>query len=310
LQQLNHIFIYNSNQCERSYQIMADKTYDIVSEADTVIVLRNPLVEFAVWDKPNDISSAPDDCKASAASDNDMTPRTVEDTKDTTQPSIISKNTSPTDETSESRVAEDYGKPKTGKPQPKESVSTKIPVGGIHYLVSSAHLKVASKTWRKALSGNWAETIRKDDGRCYLTVHDWDETALLTLLNIIHLRNRQVVRETDLDLLTKIAILVDYYNCDEAIEMYSAAWVETVRRKSPVPSTYCRPLILWLCVSSIFRVADIFESATNVAIHWATNATLRTLDLPIAATVVGRLTTTGTLNDALINISPDRQKTS
>jgi hypothetical protein len=289
---------------------MADKTYDIVSEADTVIVLRNPLVEFAVWDKPNDISSAPDDCKASAASDNDMTPRTVEDTKDTTQPSIISKNTSPTDETSESRVAEDYGKPKTGKPQPKESVSTKIPVGGIHYLVSSAHLKVASKTWRKALSGNWAETIRKDDGRCYLTVHDWDETALLTLLNIIHLRNRQVVRETDLDLLTKIAILVDYYNCDEAIEMYSAAWVETVRRKSPVPSTYCRPLILWLCVSSIFRVADIFESATNVAIHWATNATLRTLDLPIAATVVGRLTTTGTLNDALINISPDRQKTS
>jgi hypothetical protein len=288
---------------------MADKTYDIVSEADTVIVLRNPLVEFAVWDKPNDSSSAPDDCKADATSEIDLTPKSIEDTKDTKQQSTIGKSSSPTNETSEIRATEDHNKPKTGKPQPKENVSTKVPVGGIHYLVSSAHLKVASKTWRKALSGKWAESIRKEDGRCYLTVHDWDEVALLTLLNIIHLRNRQVIRETDLDLLTKIAILVDYYNCDEAIEMYSTAWVETVRRKSPVPSTYCRPLILWLCVSSIFRVADIFESATNVAIHWATNATLRTLDLPIAATVVGRLTTMRTQNDALIKNSPNRQET-
>jgi hypothetical protein len=271
---------------------MADKTYDIVSEPDTVIILRNPLVEFAVWDRPNDVSNAPEEeSKASVTSDIILTPKTPKSTEGTISQSTIVKNTSPRSESSESRVGEDHGKPKTGKPQPKESASTKVPVGGIHYLVSSAHLKVASKTWRKALSGSWAESIRKDDGHCYLTVYDWDEIALLTLLNIIHLRNRQVIRETDLDLLTKIAILVDYYNCDEAIEMYSTAWVETVRRKSPVPSTYCRPLILWLCVSSIFQVADIFESATNVAIHWATNTTLRTLDLPIAATVVGRLTT-------------------
>jgi hypothetical protein len=290
---------------------MADKTYDIVSEHDTVIVLRNPLVEFAVWDRPTDISTAPEeDSKAIVTSDIISTPKKPGSTEGTLSQSIIGKNTSPKSETSESRVAEDHGKPKTGKPQPKESASTKVPTGGIHYLVSSAHLKVASKTWKKALSGNWAETIRKDDGRCYLTVYDWDEVALLTLLNIIHLRNRQVIRETDLDLLTKIAILVDYYNCDEAIEMYSTAWVETVRRKSPVPSTYCRPLILWLCVSSIFRVADVFESATNVAIHWATNTTLRTLDLPIAATVVGRIAAMRVQSNALMITSPNRQETS
>jgi hypothetical protein len=39
---------------------MAEKIYTIVADYDTVIVLRNPLVDFAVWDPPENDSSSPD----------------------------------------------------------------------------------------------------------------------------------------------------------------------------------------------------------------------------------------------------------
>ncbi|KAF1940630.1 hypothetical protein EJ02DRAFT_467252 [Clathrospora elynae] len=67
------------------------------------------------------------------------------------------------------------------------NVSKNVPVGGIRYHVASEVLKLASSTLEKALSGDWAESTRKADGRYYIVFEEWDEQALLMLLNIIHL---------------------------------------------------------------------------------------------------------------------------
>jgi hypothetical protein len=271
---------------------MVDKTYNIAPNSDTVIILRDPLVNFAVWDKEIDSIISPPKREADVPTNARIRSQesVIEIPRKATPQSIFGgKNLraaiSNTNHVTKEPIDE---LPSITTPQSGESSSTRVPMGGIHYRVSSAHLKSASKTFEKALSGDWTESIRKDDGRHYVIVHDWDEAALFTLLNIVHLKNRQITRKPDLDFLAKMAVLVDYYGCNEAVEMYSDTWVNWAREKSPVPTTYCRELILWLCVSAVFRVSDIFKTASNIAIHWSSDGSLRSLELPIPSIVVSK----------------------
>lgn len=134
-------------------------------------------------------------------------------------------------------------------PNVHPAASRKVSTGGIHYHCSAAHLKLASKTFEKSLSGDWAESIRKDDGRYHIVVEDWDENALLTLLNIFHLKTRQLPEEMDDEKLTKLAVLMDYYDCAETTGTFTDVWLDRMRNR--VPSTYCRELILWICVFAV-----------------------------------------------------------
>lgn len=65
------------------------------------------------------------------------------------------------------------------------------------------------------------------------------------LLNIFHLQTKQVPRVINLELLAKVDVLVDYYECGEAIEMFTAMWINEVK-KTAIPSVYCRDLVLWI----------------------------------------------------------------
>ncbi|EOA85569.1 uncharacterized protein SETTUDRAFT_152159 [Exserohilum turcica Et28A] len=154
----------------------------------------------------------------------------------------------------------------------------------IHYLVSSRHLMLASPWFRRTLTRKeFAESSKNpSDGRYHIQANDWDEKALLILLNIFHVRTRQVPAIVSLEMLAKIAVLVDYYELEnaEAIERDTKNWIASVRRNVAIPSSYCRDLMLWICISRVFCMCKEFEKATAVAIK-ESKGWIQTLDLPI-----------------------------
>ncbi|OSS51431.1 hypothetical protein B5807_03604 [Epicoccum nigrum] len=93
-----------------------------------------------------------------------------------------------------------------------------------HYQVSSRHLQLASPWFKRTMAAaTWAES-KLENGK-YQT--------------------KQVPRVINLELLAKVDVLVDYYECGEAIEMFTAMWINEVK-KTAIPSVYCRDLVLWI----------------------------------------------------------------
>jgi hypothetical protein len=80
-------------------------------------------------------------------------------------------------------------------------------------------------------------------------------------------------------MLAKIAILVDYYNCKEAVEPFTEMWI-TDLKKVALPVTYCRDLILWVWAAWTFDMKEQLKQATAVAIRESTEL-MRTIVLPI-----------------------------
>jgi hypothetical protein len=276
---------------------MADKTYTIVPDYDTVIVLRDPLVDFAVWDPPEDDPLSPDSSNTCAASSlrlvpNESTVDRVLRLQTQIQPlkniCLLSAQSTGAEPTT---AAAHTTNPPPG-PQAMESntekVSTSSPPKEIHYFVSSTHLRTASKYFARALSGNWAEGHRDSSGHYRIVVESWDEVALLRLLNVFHLKSYQVPPSINLELLAKIAVLVDYYDCSEAVALWGRVWLWWADLKEPVENRYDRRLVLWICVAVVFRQPRIFAQATSIAIYKA-DEDLRTLGLPIPEKVVSKL---------------------
>jgi hypothetical protein len=159
----------------------------------------------------------------------------------------------------------------------------------VYYYVSSRHLMLASPWFQRALTeGGWSESGRSNnDERFHITAEDWDVDAFLILINAFHLRNKQVPRAVSLELLAKIAVLVDYYDCSEAIELNANIWIDELKAKEVLPSTYCRDIVLWTCIAWVFGRADLLQSASAVAIRHSTES-FQTLELPIPARVSGK----------------------
>jgi hypothetical protein len=161
----------------------------------------------------------------------------------------------------------------------------------IQYHVSSSHLKLSSHHFERMLSGvMWKEGIpNENDGRYHVTVEDQDEEALLILLNVLHLRNRQVPRVLSLDLLGEIARLVEYYDCAEAVELLTDMWVKDIRKSTPIPSMPCRDLVLWMYIAGVLKLPEEFTKTTAVAINLCKREELSNWDweFPIAG-FIGR----------------------
>jgi hypothetical protein len=152
--------------------------------------------------------------------------------------------------------------------------------------VSSSHLALASPYFKRMLRGGWKEghTLRSDGG-VHLDVKEWDHEALLILMNIIHGHTRKVPRLVSLEVLAKIAVLVDYYECVEVVEVFSDMWINQLEKQPP--RIYSRDLILWICISWVFRLSKQFTVATRIALKQS-RGPIQTLGLPIPGGVVGR----------------------
>ncbi|KXJ93463.1 hypothetical protein Micbo1qcDRAFT_161478, partial [Microdochium bolleyi] len=97
-------------------------------------------------------------------------------------------------------------------------------------------------------------------------------------MNIIHGRTRKTPRSVNVEMLAKIAVLVDYYECFEVVDMFVSRWLEDL--KGEISSVYGRDLVLWLSISWVFQQPLLFRTATKIAIRDMTGP-FPTLNLPI-----------------------------
>jgi hypothetical protein len=170
-------------------------------------------------------------------------------------------------------------------PQADSESSAPLDKTLISLRVSSSHLTLASLHFKNMFKTDCKEarTLRAD-GCVEIYESGWDSDALLILMNIIHGQTRKVPRIISLEMLAKVAVLVDYYKCVEVAEPFSEIWIG--RLKGDLPETSSRDVILWICISSVFRLSDLFLLATSIAIKQG-QGPFWTLGLPISRNIVG-----------------------
>ncbi|KAE8137765.1 hypothetical protein BDV38DRAFT_271073 [Aspergillus pseudotamarii] len=149
---------------------------------------------------------------------------------------------------------------------------------------SAKHLIFASPVFKKALTGRWNEGFQLfKTGVVQITTSGWDLDAYLILMNIIHSQLHELPRELSLDLLAKVAVLADYYECQTLVQYFAERWIEHL--KVNLPTTYSRDTVLWIWVSWIFRQSTEFQKTTFIAISQGSD-TITNLGLPIPETVL------------------------
>ncbi|KAJ1337313.1 BTB/POZ domain-containing protein [Microdochium nivale] len=153
----------------------------------------------------------------------------------------------------------------------------------IRMRLSSRHLVLASPYFRKMLRGEWQEANPQPGREHCIEAEGWDVEALLLLMRVIHGRNRNVPRSVDLEMLAKIAVLVDYYQCHESVDILRQLWIAELRRD--LPSVYGRDLVLCLFVAWVFSEDEIFRIATKIMGNTMTD-NLATFGLPIPEAIV------------------------
>ncbi|KAF9693479.1 hypothetical protein EKO04_008405 [Ascochyta lentis] len=236
---------------------MAPIVHVIDPDYDTVLILKNASTKFASWPSEDEPSIA--------------APTTPFNTYQKKRKALKAYKAELT--AVPSRTTDATTSVSSTAPEEKE----------VHYHVSSRHLQLASPWFKRAMTKDgWAES-KLINGHHQVLAHDWDEQAFRTLLNMLHLRNKQVPRTVSLEMLAKTAVLVDYYECGEAIELFTATWIGYVQ-ETEIPSTYCRDLILWIWVAWVFDLSQQFEDATAAVIK-ESNEAMETLELPIPNSV-------------------------
>jgi len=156
--------------------------------------------------------------------------------------------------------------------------------GGVKIRVSSRHLILASPYFRNMLEREWKEgKTLQTDKYVEVEVEDVDADALVTVMHIIHGKSRSVPKTVDLEMLAKVAVIVDLYECAEAVEVLTDIWLAHLSRA--LPSEYSRDTVLWICISWVFRQRNEFLSATSAAMKYS-RGPFQDLGLPILQSVV------------------------
>ncbi|KAI3567930.1 hypothetical protein IWW34DRAFT_776182 [Fusarium oxysporum f. sp. albedinis] len=154
----------------------------------------------------------------------------------------------------------------------------------MRFRLCSATLINTSSYFKKSLSGDWKETEPEPGDKWTLTANDWDGEAFLLLMRILHHKTREVPRAIGLERLAKIAVLVDYYGCHEAVEPWAETWISNIDEEM-TESFYSRDLLLKLTIAWVFSDKKRLRSLTNTAIR-TSRGPIPTLGLPIPYQVV------------------------
>ncbi|KAE8420292.1 hypothetical protein BDV36DRAFT_293425 [Aspergillus pseudocaelatus] len=133
---------------------------------------------------------------------------------------------------------------------------------------SSRHLILACPQFKRSLQDGFQEgTTLKATGHLKFPIREWEAIPFLILMLIIHHRTRMVPREVSLNRLVEIAQLVDYYECHEAVEVFSHSWLMNLKIK-PLSSKSWKPSTLdeaqkALFVSWVFNEAEVFQRSSR-----------------------------------------------
>ena len=112
------------------------------------------------------------------------------------------------------------------------------------------------------------------------------------VLSLIHSRTRCIPRTVTLEMLSKLATLVDYYGLHEALQFCASLWIDHLRHS--LPKICNRDLMLWIFVSWVFKDATFFKTVTKLAIEQSP-AKMATIHLPIPEGVISKFRIWGAL---------------
>ncbi len=154
------------------------------------------------------------------------------------------------------------------------------------FRVSSRHLILASPVFKAALTGGWNEASTSN-GEHKISAEDWDTEAMAVVLNAIHGHYRRVPTTVTLEMLAKIAMIVDYYAVHEIMQLLGPIWINHLRTKLPTTARPLRDIVLWMCVSWVFGDAAAFKHVTQVAIQ-DSHGDITSLEFPIPSAMIGK----------------------
>ncbi|KAI1804862.1 hypothetical protein F4811DRAFT_255904 [Daldinia bambusicola] len=231
------------------------KRHNLDPDGDILLILHNPNAPFAVWN--------PDWYKEVIPSLSDQSDAESQD--------------SDSSEVDHQTQSEAHSDTEQSSPASDQSTSTSSEV---KFRVSSKHLCLASEYFKRLLRGPWKEaTSISEDGLRHVDAYHWDEEAMLTLMQIIHGRNYQLPWRPTLESLAKIAVLVDYYKCYEAVSLWAVKCWSFIN----VSNVFGRDTILGMLVGQVFEDFRLFDKATRVAMKECPGK-LPTLGLPLTTT--------------------------
>ncbi|KAM5346114.1 hypothetical protein ACJ41O_009119 [Fusarium nematophilum] len=148
----------------------------------------------------------------------------------------------------------------------------------VRFRVSSGHLSLASPFFRAIFEGSFSERTRNERGLYEIKAFEWSAGALLILLDIIHGHHRSVPRSVDLDVLEQIAVLVDYYQCHEIVELFAERWIAA--SDDALPKDYGQPCMSWLFIAWVFSDAKLFNSMASMSVRLSKGPLETSLPLP------------------------------
>ncbi|KAL7795234.1 hypothetical protein V8C37DRAFT_401048 [Trichoderma ceciliae] len=128
------------------------------------------------------------------------------------------------------------------------------------------------------LSGPWYEATSSGKVTREIRTSEWDAEAFLTILDIIHGQHALIPKSVSLELLAKIAAIVDYYDCNDVVEIFVDRWILLLQDE--LPSSYGKECMLWMSISWVFLRVDVLQSMTKIAIVGCRQR-IQTMSLPL-----------------------------
>lgn len=176
--------------------------------------------------------------------------------------------------------------------------------------VSSAHLKLASPYFDRALSGDWKEaTVLRETGSAEIETSDWGVEALLLLLRIFHCQLSDLPKTITLELLANLCTLIDYYECHSILDFVSERWYQSQYVVTSLGNTNLvhlmsngtseitliqieelidqRQMMLFLWVTWVFNKPNAFLACSSFLIS-TIDGPLTSLGLPLPSTITGK----------------------
>lgn len=123
------------------------------------------------------------------------------------------------------------------------------------------------------LSPKYAEgALLEKTGATEITLED-DPVAVLILMNVLHLRNREVPRSLEIGHLHSLAMIVDKYDMFPAVMPWANMWIDSFREEiKPISTAKCQQLLGYeklLAVSWVLEHEDVFCRVARMLVFTA-----------------------------------------
>lgn len=144
--------------------------------------------------------------------------------------------------------------------------------------VSWKHLALASPVFRKMFTKPWLKRESEDRPLHEIAASDWDATAFVIVMNIIHGHHLKVPMFCNVATMVQIAFIADYYDCAEIVDIFVSRWERTLHNCTP--RNCGADIIYYLCVGWVFSRPSIYQPMAQLALRY-TQGTFSAMDLPV-----------------------------